>query len=265
MGSAETGRRRRSGSGPPRVVRREGPNREKILFFVVAAAAALAVLLWWLLREPPPPAKPIPVAHIDAVRSSISELGDSLDMVVVWDLSQLSVLGPTDSVRVEVVPEDGDRILLIQSADQKADTVQLPGPKPGQSAKGYSCVTVQSGGEPGEQTCTPWQYVRPVATAEGVAAGRVKRIVVQPTGLQVDPDVGGACERWQRAHPNQSVWIVVNRTAVPDCTGPNLKPTVAQFCAFAVLLNGRRVKTATSTNNNYCEELFVEWTRERYS
>jgi hypothetical protein len=40
---------------------------------------------------------------------------------------------------------------------------------------------------------------------------------------------------------------------------------VAQFCAFAVLPNGRRVKTATSTNNHYCEELFVEWTRERYS
>jgi hypothetical protein len=247
------------------VVRRQEPNREKILFFVVAAAAALAALLWWLLREPPPPAKPIPVPHINAVRSSISKLDDSLEMVVVWELSQLSVLGPADSLRIELVPEDGDMLMLTQSADQKADTVHLLGPGAGETAKGYSCVAVYSGGEPGEQTCTPWQYVRPAATAEGVAAARVRRIVVQPSGLQVDPDVGGACERWQRAHPEQSVWIVVNRTAVPDCTGPNLKPTVAQFCAFAVLPNGRRVKTATSTNNSYCEELFVEWTRERYS
>jgi hypothetical protein len=264
MGSTETGRRRRSGS-TPRVVRREEPNREKIIFFLVAAAAALAALLWWFLREPPPPAKPVPISHIDAVRSSISELDDSLEMIVVWDLSQLSVLGHADSLRVEVVPEDSGRVLLTQSADQKADTVRLLGPQPGKTAKGYSCVAVYSGGEPGDQACTPWQYVRPAATAEGVAAARVKLIVVQPSGLQVDPDVGGACERWQRAHPDQSVWIVVNRTAVPDCTGPNLKPTVAQFCAFAVLRNGRRVKTASATNNNYCEELFVEWTRERYS
>jgi hypothetical protein len=264
MGTPEIGRRRRSGP-TTREVKREGPNPEKILFFVIAAAAGLATLAWWFLRNPPPAAKPIPVTHIDAVRSTITGQGDSLDLVVVWDLSRLSVLGLADSLRVEIVPDEGDRVVLTQASAQQADTAHLPGPKPGGSAKGYSCVAVASGGESGEQTCTPWQYVRPAAAAEAVAAGRVKHIVVQPSGLQVDPDVGGACERWQRAHPNQSVWIVVNRTAVPDCTGPNLKPTVAQFCAFAVLPNGKRVKTATSTNNNYCEELFVEWTRERYS
>jgi hypothetical protein len=263
MGTEE-GRKRRSGS-TPRVVRREGPNREKILFFVVAAAAALAVVLWWLLRESPKPAKPVPLAHIETVRSTISQLGDSLEVVVVWELNSLSVLGQIDSVRVEVVPEEGDTLVATQSTNQKADTVRLAAPRPGKTAKGYSCVGANFHGEPAEQTCTPWQYVRPVATPESTSAGRLKRIIVQPTGLQVDPDVGGACERWQRGHPNQSVWIVVNRTAVPDCTGPNLKPTVAQFCAFAELPNGRRVKTASSTNNNYCEELFVEWIRERYS
>ncbi len=87
----------------------------------------------------------------------------------------------------------------------------------------------------------------------------------QPTGLQVDQDVEGACARWQLAHPADSVWIEVNRTAVPECTGPNRKPTVAQFCTFAVLPDGRRVKTANSVNNPYCEELFVEWLRERVS
>jgi hypothetical protein len=264
MTSTQTGRRKRSG-GAPRVVRREGPNREKILFLVVAAGAALAVLLWWLLRAPPKPVKAIPLAHIDAVRSTISDQGDSLQMVVDWDLSQLSILGRTDSIRVEVVPEEGDTLVVTQSADQKADTVHLLSPPAGKSIKGYTCATAHYSTQPGEQTCTPWQYVRPSAAAESASAGQVRRIVVQPTGLQVDPDVGGACERWQRNHPNQSVWIVVNQTAVPDCTGPNLKPTVAQFCAFAVLRNGKRAKTATSSNNIYCEGLFVEWNRERYS
>jgi hypothetical protein len=40
---------------------------------------------------------------------------------------------------------------------------------------------------------------------------------------------------------------------------------VAQFCAFAVMPDGRRVKTRNSSNNRYCDELFAEWIRERYS
>jgi hypothetical protein len=45
--------------------------------------------------------------------------------------------------------------------------------------------------------------------------------------------------------------------------GPNGRPTVAQFCAFALLTDGRRVKTASSTNNVYCERLYQDWIRER--
>ncbi|HET7470826.1 MAG TPA: hypothetical protein VFJ81_14175, partial [Gemmatimonadales bacterium] len=91
----------------------------------------------------------------------------------------------------------------------------------------------------------------------------VAQIVIQPEGQQVDPDVGGKCSAWQRQHPRLNVWIDVNREAVPDCTGPNGKPTVAKFCAFAVLTDGRRVKTATSANDAYCERLFQAWVRER--
>ena len=60
------------------------------------------------------------------------------------------------------------------------------------------------------------------------------------------------------------MWIRgdVNREAIPG-TGPNGKPTVAQFCAFAVLGDGRRVKTENSTNDPYCERLFQIWSRER--
>jgi hypothetical protein len=32
-----------------------------------------------------------------------------------------------------------------------------------------------------------------------------------------------------------------------------------------VLTDGGRFKTANSANNSYCDELFMEWSRERYS
>jgi hypothetical protein len=91
----------------------------------------------------------------------------------------------------------------------------------------------------------------------------VVRIVIQPAGQQVDPDLGGRCAAWQQRNPSRSVWIEVNQEAVPECMGPNGRPTVAQFCAFALLTDGRRVKTASSTNNAYCDRLYQEWIRER--
>jgi hypothetical protein len=99
--------------------------------------------------------------------------------------------------------------------------------------------------------------------SKAATAPAVVRIVVQPEGQQVDPDRGGRCAAWQRAHPGVSVWIEVNREAVPDCTGANGRPTVAKFCAFAILADGRRVKTAASMNDEYCERLFQAWIRER--
>ena len=127
---------------------------------------------------------------------------------------------------------------------------------------GTSCaLAVHAAGGPDEESCTPWQYVRPSAAP----VDSVSHIVVKPSGLQVDPDVRGRCAEWQRTHPDRSVWIEVNVTAIPECTGPNRKPTVAQFCAFAVLPGGKRVKTENSSNNSYCEGLFVEWSRELYS
>jgi hypothetical protein len=69
----------------------------------------------------------------------------------------------------------------------------------------------------------------------------------------------------QRKNPTRSVWVEVNEEAVADCTGPNGKPTVAQFCAFAIMEDGRRVKTANSTDNPYCDRLFRDWSAERVS
>ena len=152
---------------------------------------------------------------------------------------------------------------MSQPSNQLADTAYLAAPDTGETAQGVSCVAAQHDPEPLEEVCTPWQYVRPSATAMRAAAGRADR---HPT----ERAAGGSGRRWKvrrvAANPcPDSLWIEVNRAAVPECTGPNRKPTVAQFCAFAVLPDGRRVKTSNSINNPYCEELFVEWIRERYS
>jgi hypothetical protein len=124
------------------------------------------------------------------------------------------------------------------------------------------------------ETCTPWQFVRPSAGTSKAdsapaaggkrgAAARVNRIELQPSGIQVDLDLNGRCAAWQRSNPDRSVWIVVNQKAVPECTGPNGKPVVAQFCAFAVMADGRRVKTLSAEKVEYCDELFRRWKEER--
>jgi hypothetical protein len=200
------------------------------------------------------------------VTSAISPAADSLQVVVSWDLTLSTPEGQPDSIRIKVVPALGnDSLIATQPATVFADTAYLPAPAPGQTLTGASCVVALHPVEPLTEMCTPWQYVRPTATAQAGLAAVPGRIVIQPTGLQVDSDVGGRCAKWQRTHPGESVWRVVNRVAIRECTGVNGKPTVAQFCAFMVLSDGRRVKTANSANNSYCEELFVEWTRERYS
>ncbi len=209
-----------------------------------------------------------PLPHLSQainVRSSIGETADSLQVVIGWDFTLSEPGGLPDSVVIRVIPERlGDTITVTRPAEKLADTTYLPVPPAGQIAQGTSCVAARHIEEPLEDVCTPWQYVRPAASA-AVAGVLPAQIVVQPAGLQVDPDVGGRCAEWQRTHPADSVWVEVNLRAVPECTGPNQKPTVAQFCAFAVLPDGRRVKTANSINSRYCEELFAEWIRERFS
>ena len=91
----------------------------------------------------------------------------------------------------------------------------------------------------------------------------MSRIEIQPAGMQVDLDLMGRCAAWQRQNPGRSVWVTVNQKAIPECTGPNGKPTVAQFCAFAVLADGQRVKTLSSMKVEYCDELFRKWQAER--
>jgi hypothetical protein len=223
------------------------------------------------LREPD-----LPVTQ--DVRSDILSEGDSLAVAVQWSIEAASMAGVPESVRVEVGLGDGDVAQFSTVPSQaQTDTAIVPAPAPGQTASGYSCVAAVRHGRLGREKCTPWQFVRPAGEVTDTGAKaqvggrtptdgqRVQRIVVQPEGVQVDPDVNGRCARWQRDHPGSSVWVEINRAAVPECTGPNGKPTVAQFCAFAVLADGRKVATRASEGIPYCERLFAEWGKERIS
>lgn len=258
-------RRRRSSPQyePPRP-----PNVRNWVMYTVLAVLVAALMFNGYLTDRPA-RLPLPdLAQATDVRSTIWEASDSLQIVVGWDLTLSEPEGLPDSVLVRVIPESADTLTVTQHGAELADTVYLPVPEAGQTVKGLSCVAARHAAEePLEEVCTPWQYVRPsAAPGAGVSGAAVARqIVVQPTGLQVDPDVGGRCAEWQRSHSPDSVWIEVNLTAVPECTGPNRKPVVAQFCAFAVMPDGRRLKTMSSSNNRYCDELFAEWIRERYS
>ena len=257
-------RRRRRVPPPPATPQRFNL-RNWAVYFVLTLGLAGLMFDGFLSHRPQGAVLPT-LSQATEVRSAISQVADSLQVVVSWDLTLSDSAGRPDSIRVKVMADkqQRDSLVSMQSATQLADTLRLPAPAIGQTVSGLSCAAADHPPELAEDACTPWQYVRPAATEQ--AAGAVlTSIVIQPTGLQVDPDVEGACARWQQAHPVDSVWIEVNRTAVRECTGPNRKPTVAQFCVFAVLPDGRRVKTANSVNNPYCEELFVEWIRERFS
>lgn len=239
--------------------------------------------------------KPVVLSTATEVRSAVTQLGDSLQVVVSWRLTPAPEDGRADSVRVEVGLDRGEEsrsAMLVSS--RLADTAFVPAPLAGRSAVGYSCVAAQHGGTLKSEACTPWQYVRAASTraagrdrsaadprapgrsaADRSAAGRSgagratggaeTRLLLQPDGLQVDPDVGGKCAEWQRWNPGRSVWEDVNRKAVPDCTGPNGRPVVAQFCALAELPDGRRILTANAQDIPYCRRLLQEWERQRYS
>jgi hypothetical protein len=256
-------------------VKRPGGCRRLIvpLLFLIAAGLVAYRFLVPVKRPTLPRA-----VEVTDVRSAIEQEGDSLRVVVSWRL--VLPRGPelAESTRVEVGVGDGalSQVTTVP-ADEHSDTMRVPAPAPGETASGYSCVSAMTRGRLAPENCTPWQFVRPAAgqspadSAPAPAGGKprasarekVSRIVVQPEGMQVDPDLGARCAAWQRQNPGRSVWVTVNRQAIRECTGPNGKPTVAQFCAFAILADGRRVKTVGSLKSEYCEELFRRWAAER--
>ena len=255
-------------------VKRPGGCRRFIvpLLFLIAAGLVAYRFLVPVKRPTLPRA-----VEVTDVRSAIEQDGDSLRVVVSWRL--VLPRGPelAESTRVEVgISEGAESQVATVPANEHSDTLHVAAPAPGETATGYSCVAAMTRGRLAPENCTPWQFVRPAAgqspadsapapggKPRASAAAKVARLVVQPEGIQVDPDLGARCAAWQRQNPGRSVWISVNRQAIRECTGPNGKPTVAQFCAFAVLSDGRRVKTASSQKVEYCDEIFRRWAAER--
>jgi hypothetical protein len=260
------------------VIEEKPPGRWKTPLLILLFLAVLVAGFWPLLSRLHRPPKPLVLSEATQVRSEVSQQGDSLDVVVAWTLTRSAPQGVADSVRVEVGVGEGTQARVIShSANQLSDTLRLSGPQAGETFQGYSCVATIIRGRLNHDTCTPWQFVRPNAVPDTsrVTKGKkekavpspakIARVEIQPAGLQVDPDVDGRCADWQRRNPDRSVWLEVNRRAVAECTGPNDKPTVAQFCAFAVLTDGQRVQTRNSSKIPYCDRLFQEWVRERIS
>lgn len=260
------------------------PKRWPVVVLLLAVLGVAIAGLWMIRRRQHAALRAEALPTATDVRSALTGVGDSLEVVVTWEVNPLSGQGRIDSIRVEVGVGDGRQSqTAVSPSDQRTDTLRLPAPAAGQTIAGYSCVATVQAARLSRETCTPWQFVRPSAEvrtgppvvpapdsakapqrrAAAEVEPTVAHIVIQPEAQQVDPDVGGKCSAWQRQHPGFNVWIDVNREAVPDCTGPNGKPTVAKFCAFAVLTDGRRVKTATSSNDAYCERLFQAWVRQR--
>lgn len=252
-----------------------------LLALLAAASAGLYVAYTRTQQSQTPPAS----AEATGVRSSVYPAGDSLEVAVDWNLTMDSLRAAPESIRVEVGLSGGQQASVsTQAAGVHSDTLRVAAPAAGETATGYSCVAPIHRGQLRREACTRWQFVvpaadtggpavtgtardtaRPPATRRTASAVRVTRVVLQPAGLQVDPDPEGRCARWQRDNPGRSVWVEVNRQAVSECTGVNGKPMVAQFCAFAELSDGRRVKSESIATDPYCDRLFRDWAGERIS
>ena len=256
---------RRRRSDPPQVARPHPPNlRNWVIYALLACLTVPLMFEGYLNHKPRHPALPN-ISETTGVRSLITPIADSLRVVVTWDLTLSAPAGRPDSIHVKVLANSGkDSVVHTQVASLFADTAYLAAPPVGRNVTGSSCVAAHHAAAPLTESCTPWQFVRSASTPLPGAA-IADSVVIQPSGLQIDPDAGGKCAQWQKAHPGESVWVTVNRVAIRECTGPNGKPTVAQFCAFVVLPGGQRANPGQRAASRYCEELFVEWSRGRYS
>ena len=264
------------------------PRRWVKVIVILLLMAACVVGLWFLrahILSMQPSRLGVVAEH---VRSDVTGVGDSLDVVVSWGFTD-SARGPQpDSARLEVGVEGADPRVSILPAKQLSDTVRIGGPPVGGTAMGHSCVSGVHGSRLSLESCTPWQFVRPGVQAPpsvkpqrdtGKKADTAKKAAVAPSAPETQVcsvsssaqpgsrsiPTWGQVRRLAARQPRQVGLAQVNQTAVPDCMGPNGKPAVAQFCAFAVLEDGRRVKTENSTNNPYCDELYRAWAREAIS
>jgi hypothetical protein len=152
------------------------PHLRNLVIYIVIAVVVAALMFNGFLTDRPDTV-PLPqLSQTTDVRSTIWQAGDSLQIEIGWDLTISEPQGVPDSIRVRVVQDSTEIVKLIQPGSELADTAYIPAPKPGETVTGMSCVAAHHGEEPIEEVCTPWQYVRPLATADpasGVVAPQV--------------------------------------------------------------------------------------------
>ncbi len=137
------------------------PRRWVKVIVILLLMAACVVGLWFLrahILSMQPSRLGVVAEH---VRSDVTGVGDSLDVVVSWGFTD-SARGPQpDSARLEVGVEGADPRVSILPAKQLSDTVRIAGPPVGGTAMGHSCVSGVHGSRLSLESCTPWQFVRP--------------------------------------------------------------------------------------------------------
>ena len=155
-----------AGSQPSeKVVEVRKPPRWPIVLLLLALIGVAGTGLW-IIRLKMRPQGPADLSLAVGVRSEIRVAGDSLDVVVFWRLTEPASAAPADSVRIEVGLGTGaEPQILLTPNTHNTDTLRIPAPKAGETASGYSCVAAVHGPRLSRETCTPWQYVRPMAQA----------------------------------------------------------------------------------------------------
>jgi hypothetical protein len=149
------------------------PNVRNWLIYAGIATLISALMLDGFLQHRPQHL-PLPQWSYPAeVRSAFSEVGDSLQVIVSWDLTLSEPTGRPDSVRIRVTPANrGKPVRAIQVASLLADTVYIEAPGRGGTLNGLTCVAAEHVGASVDESCTPWQYVRPPAPSSASAGNQ---------------------------------------------------------------------------------------------
>ena len=266
MKKGEHGRRRTLERAP---ALRRGP------VLVVLAAIALIPAAYWLLRPRP---KPPVLAEAGQVQSAVTQEGDSLQVVVRWRALRSIGRRPVDSLRVEVrVDSMGAPASRVRLHPASGVRIRCTCPRHCRARRPTDCRASR-------RSITRWSRARPVRHGgtcvrtpvyrrRRPAGARARRTDRRgPAGADrhsAERIAGGP--RYRRAVRGMAAaasdgagWIEVNRVAVPPCTGPNNRPTVAQFCAFAELAEAGGSKPRTRPTIRTATSSFGQWERVRY-
>src|SRR5918992_1848144 len=139
-------RRRRSEPSTPPTPAPFNP-RNWVIYAGLTMVVLTLMLEGFLWHRPPQP--PLPsLSQATEVRSTLSELADSLRVVVSWDLTLSEPSGKPDSIQIKVTPAQQNALIATQASSQLADTVYLAPPPRGQTLSGISCAVTAHAGQP---------------------------------------------------------------------------------------------------------------------